>query len=307
MRIIHQGRSSRTSSPELRADGSPVHWPQAQLHHASHQSSAISTIRIPAAAYGATRINRRMAAGREQVGPRGRFGIPSLIDRGAMTGMPSAPQPSPAPLPRWAPPTSSRSLRRQPIRRGTRRRSATATRCDWRSRTGRRLLRMFATSSSGQRIWRGWSLHLTVLPSPRSGAPSRRPWPKRGRRLRDVQHQERAIAGPRPARSRLGRRERTPTSSHLGHRLHPLVGGTVSGPIVAGGGQPCPRGGSGPGCSSWCPGSWGPAHHRRRQDVTGRARPPRRSPCRPSKSARPFPRGTLQRDRPLAASRHTCC
>ena len=81
-----------------------------------------------------------------------------------MTGMPSAPQPSPAPLPEVGaadivpdaataadPPRHEETIGDRDLR-------------DWRSRSGRRLLRMFATLVvRGERIWRGWSLHLTVL------------------------------------------------------------------------------------------------------------------------------------------------
>ena len=81
-----------------------------------------------------------------------------------MTGMPSAPQPSPAPLPEVGaadivpvaatapdPPRHEETIGDRDLR-------------DWRSRTGRRLLRIFATLViRGERIWRGWSLHLTVL------------------------------------------------------------------------------------------------------------------------------------------------
>ena len=83
-----------------------------------------------------------------------------------MTGMPSAPQPSPAPLPEVGaadivpvaatapdPPRHEETIGDRDLR-------------DWRSRTGRRLLRIFATLViRGERIWRGWSLHLTSLPT----------------------------------------------------------------------------------------------------------------------------------------------
>ena len=211
-----------------------------------------------------------------------------------MTGMPSAPQPSPAPLPEVGaadivpvaatapdPPRHEETIGDRDLR-------------DWRSRTGRRLLRIFATLViRGERIWRGWSLHLTVLAIlPLVGAPSRRPSPRPGPTSTGRPAPERHRR-PGPARSRLGRLRtgHRPPSHWVTDFTH--IGGTVGGPIVAL---------AVVGALVW---AW-----RKRtpvlvmvpglvgallitvvgKDVTGQTRPPRRSPCRPSISAS-FPSG----------------
>ena len=150
-----------------------------------------------------------------------------------MTGMPSAPQPSPAPLPEVGaadivpvaatapdPPRHEETIGDRDLR-------------DWRSRTGRRLLRIFATLViRGERIWRGWSLHLTVLAILLVGGALATAVAEAGADVyEDVQHQS-GIAGLDQPVLDWAVANRTPTSSHwVTDFTH--IGGTVGGPIVA--------------------------------------------------------------------------
>ncbi len=81
MRIIHQGSViENIEPPNCVPTKFAVHGRRRNSITHRDQSSAISTVRMPAAAYGGhARINRRMAAGEESRSDHvGMFGIPPV-------------------------------------------------------------------------------------------------------------------------------------------------------------------------------------------------------------------------------------
>ena len=221
-----------------------------------------------------------------------------------MTGMPSAPQPSPALLPRVGAADIVLVVAAAPDPPRTRTRSATAT-----CATGARGPVVDCCGSSPPSS-SGASGSGALEPAPDRpaillvGAPRDGRRRSRGRRQLRTSSTRAVSASTSPFSTGLSR------TGHrlepLGHRLHhrwhrrwPIVAWRWSGPLVWAWRKWTP-------VLVMVPGRGAPAHHRRRTSPAGLPPSPRRSPLPPFEVSASFPRGTFNAT-VLAGLAYTCC